>query len=191
MRFLHKHPGGKVTAIPGEDDLFTNRPKKSPEVASFKVGLLFPWEIAAAKSTFHFRGQTAWGSPGNVGELVDPSGRIAYYDTVEQQKQNGWTDEYRQRVEQGLLNNKFLGSDFILVERPELPKPWPKYDELVAHGRRTVVMVAEQIKETVDSLGLDTESVVAYEETHLNRPEVINALRGVKEDDGEAVVVAA
>lgn len=191
MRFIHKFAAGRVTAIPGEHDVFTDRPKRQALTAQFRLGMLHPWEVRAAKETFRFRGISLSGEPGAAGEPNDPIHRVAYYDTLEEQRSNGWTDEYREQVEQGLLNNKFHGSEFVRVDPPALTAPWPKYDELVAHGRRTPQMVAEKIAEKVREDGYDVEHVVAYERAKRNRQEVINALLGIEETDEDVVEVTA
>lgn len=191
MRFLNKFAGGKVTAVPGSQDLFTGLPKRQPVVARFRLGVLHPWEADAARKAFRFRGITLAGEPGAAGEPNDPIHRVSYYDTIEEQRSEGWTDEMREQVEQGLLTNKFHGIDFIRVEQPELPAPWPKYDELVSHGRRTPQMVAEQIVKTVEELGIDREQVVAYEQSKRNRPEVLAAIHGIEEEDENVVEVVA
>lgn len=188
MRFISKYPGFKVTAIPGEDDLFTGRPKRLPIIAKFKPGFLYAWEVDAARRHFKFNGLTQIGEPGAAGDIIDPSIRVSYYDTLEAQREEGWSDEFREQVEQGLLSNPFHGSEFLMVEQPELPAPWPKYDELVAHGRRTSEMVAEKIAETVRDLGLDPEEVIAYERANRNREEVVNAILGVQEEQSEGEV---
>lgn len=191
MRFIHKHAGGRVGVDPGVLDVFTGQQKRLPVTAVFSLGFLYPWETRAARERFHFRGTTVSGEPGNPGTENDPIHRVAYFDTVEEQRSNGWTDEFREEIERKLLTHKFYGIDFIHVDAPELTPPWPKYDDLVAHGRRTPQMVAEKIAEKVREDGYDAEAVVAYERAKLNRHEVIDAILGVEESAEDVVEVNA
>lgn len=99
---------------------------------------------------------------------------VCFFDSVQAQDEHGWTDEQREAVEEKLIT---LG--YVQVEPERLAAPWPAYDKLVAHGRRTIEMVAEKIAEKVTEDGYSPHAVIAYERENLNRPQVIAALEAL------------
>ena len=82
----------------------------------------------------------------------------------------------RARVEELMVAHADHGRDFLLVEQPKVGKPWPRYDELRAQGRRTIDLVVEQIVAKVREDGYTADDVLAYERQNLNRQEVLEAL---------------
>lgn len=139
----------------------------------FRWGDLTEWERKIALDHWQdkFRGLT---------DDENPLWRLSSYDTDEAARQHGWTAEEKARFEEVLRNDPGNGSEFIIVETPRAPKPWPKYDDIVVIGRRTIEMVAKELAETVDTLGLDPDAVIVYERENANRPEVIEAFKALK-----------
>lgn len=110
---------------------------------------------------------------------ISIASQLSVFDTDVAAEQREWTPEQKAYIEKKLLENRDHGQKYFLVERERTARPWPKYDELLPVGRRTVGMVAEKIAEVTRDLGLDVASVVAYERENLNRPEVIAALEAI------------
>jgi len=152
--------------------------------APFNWGDLTEWERRTALEHWDgkFRGLT---------DDEDPLWRLSSFDTDEAAKKHGWTADEKARFEEVLRNSPSNGSDYIIVDTPRVPKPWPKYDDLVVIGRRTIEMVAKEIAETVSSLGLDPDFVSAYERENANRPEVLAALAESKTVEPEEELIQA
>lgn len=172
-RYLSQYGAFKITVRRGQSTLVHGsggpivHEVVAPHIAFFRKAGVTAWERDFAVKHFGFRG---------VGDGEDPIDRISSYDTEEEAQRLGWSDEEKQRVEQFLDAHAAQTTDYFRVEKPALPAPWPKYDELLPAGRRTAELVAIQIAETVQNLGLDPDGVIAYERENRNRDEVINAL---------------
>lgn len=125
-------------------------------MAQFIQGGLTSFEKEQCRNRFTFLGQY---------EGEDVMRRISLYDTEEAAKALEWDAETKAEVEQNLLEgqNEF----YFLLEEFRQPKPWPNYDEQ---------RQAAKIAETVSTLGLDVEAVIAYERENENRKAVIDAL---------------
>lgn len=126
---------------------------------------------------------------------VDPLTQICWLDTDLAAEQNGWSDQERSEVEDRLRSWPDQTS-FIIVAKPHVAAPWPRYDAIVVKGRRDISHVVEQILATIDATGVDPAAVLAYERQELNRPEVVAALEGkiaeaAAEVDSEEPVIAA
>lgn len=134
----------------------------------FKEGDLtdFERDLARKSLTFKHNYINLDGSP------YDPVPHASSYDTA--QIEDPVT---RKEVEDFLVNHPFCGQshEYILVEKPQLPAPWPNYDELVIHGRRTAKHVADQNIATAQATGTSLDTLIAYERDNQNRPEVIAA----------------
>ena len=114
------------------------------------------------------------------------SQRIGVFDTVEEQKRQGWDDEIREKVEAWMHAKPNYGQDFVEVVPvvKEVTKPWPAYSN--THHFKVAALAEE--------LGL-LEETLAYEKANKNRAGVVEALeerianRGDKpaEDAGEVV----
>ena len=135
-------------------------------IAEFEQAGLTEHEKQQVRERFTFLGQY---------EGEDPMRRVSIYDTDDQARIHGWDDEMKADIEANLLEgqNEF----YFKLEDFRLPKPWPKYDDLRS---------AEKIAETVKSLGLDAEAVIAYEKENKNREAVISALS----EESEPLVTA-
>lgn len=138
-------------------------------MVQFRLGGLSPWELDAANkrwaSTYH---RTPRG--GKV------ENNFGFWDSENEQRLLGWTDDFRELVEDRIKSSASFGSQVFAIDRPRQMAPWPNYPKLTVQGARTVDKVAESIRDTVDTLGLDPSIVIAYERENENRHEVIAAL---------------
>lgn len=150
--------------------------------APFLWGDVTEWERKEALAHWDnkFRGMT---------EGENPIWRLSSFDTDDAARKHEWTPEEKARYEKVLRDSPSNGVDYIIVERPSAPRPWPKYDDLVVVGRRTIEMVAKEIADKVVDLGIDVDHVRVYERENLNRTEVLAALAAtlVREPDEELV----
>ena len=136
--------------------------------AKFERGGVPRWVFDKAQERLTYQG---------IPDGITREQRTFMFDTDVAQKQYAWTDDERALVESYLLERS--GIDYILVEPERTDAPWPKYDDIVVAGRRTIDHVAAAIADTVRDLGLNPLDVIRYEEENLNRPEVVAALHVV------------
>lgn len=143
-------------------------------------------ERSIARQRLSFRGTTMQmdGTPS------DPLERVSVYDTasIEDAK-------LRKEVEEFLLAHPDCGNsaEFIHVEELKLPAPWPSYDEIVIHGRRTAAHVAKQNLETAAQIGVGIDALIAYERENRADEEILAAYEqalGAGAEEPEPVVVA-
>jgi len=197
MRFISPHANYRIVLVHEEverlaDGSMQVKPKERAEtefprgfVAKFQRNDYTDFEKQVAYDRF--------GAALNKGgrlrdDMVTPvsnDDRIGTFDTHQIQD-----PKLRARVEELLISHDQHGRDFLLVEQPKVGKPWPRYDELRAAGRRTVEMVAESIVAKVREDGYSPDDVLAYERQNLNRQEVLEALEElvrVPEEDGVEV----
>jgi len=174
LRFISKHPGYRIVCKHQDIEILASglpRVLRDGYTAEFKVSDVTDWERDAARGAFTFVGTTTTlgGNP------IDPvTTRISGFDT------NRIADTtLRAEVEKALQVNTAFGHDYILVEKPTLPAPWPKYDS------EKVAAIAGKVADS----GYDPQDVIAYERANKNRPSVIEALEAllVKEPEEELV----
>ncbi len=104
--------------------------------------------------------------------------RTGVYDTLEAQRQNGWTDAERELVEWKLDEVARMIPSFVQKLVPQhvpAPRPWVSYDE--TSGERVVAIAAE--------LRLVPEAL-RYERENLNRSGIVAALEAALEPGDEA-----
>ena len=111
---------------------------------------------------------------------VQPTSRLSFFDSEVAQRENRWTDEERDIVEQALLNSTAHGQEFIYVPTPARPEPWPGYDKL------SVDQILEAINLGV--VDVDYNEVVAYERENAARDELITELTADPELEQETIV---
>lgn len=146
--------------------------QKGLSAKPWRWGDVTEWENLQALKHFEssFRG---------LGYDENPSHRLSTFDSLWAQEVNGWTDEEREIVEARVRSGPGNGVDYIVVDTPRVPAPWPAYDKLRPQGKRTVEMVAEKIAETIAELEIDPQHVLAYERENENRPAVIAAVEAL------------
>ncbi len=128
---------------------------------------------------------------------LDPMERVGWWDSEVAARENGWTDEEQQRMEEFMRAND--GQGFIIYERPlaALPgglKNYPKLTTIV--GRRDEAQVLAKVRELVDEFGMDPDEIVAWELDHPRRESEaiiaeVNRLREEKEGVAEPETVVA
>ena len=146
------------------------QPMEAGIIALFQQGGATPDEVKIALERFQFKG---------LSERENPARRISVYDTDEQARTNGWSDELKAQIEKLLDDNQ--NSDYFRAEAPRLPIPWPNYPTVDP----TV------LDEAASAFGIDLEYVLAYERENLNRPEAIKTLEDAISVPDDEVVVAA
>lgn len=108
---------------------------------------------------------------------TNPRNRLGLFDSAVSQQIHNWSDKDREFVEDALMNARSYGGDFILVEEPKLPAPWPKYDDQGPVARKTL---AQTIADKVHQDGYEIDDVIAYEKQNRDRGDVIEALEGLR-----------
>lgn len=183
MRFLSPIPKLSLTLRQSEYD----KPGKQGQLVRKGVTIQFnQHDVTEAEREFglrHFAAALRKGLPlqENGTDPIDPSYRLSTFDTEEHEAAKHWTPEEREGFEKQLLEHFLHGRDYIHVEQPKLPAPWPGYDKI-----KDVKTLVAKVKE----LEFDVEDVVAYERQNQNREAVIEALQAVDAEDGSVLVNA-
>lgn len=113
---------------------------------------------------------------------VSPRSRMSVWDSEWAAKNEGLRPDEIEAVIKALRESSDYGIDFVEIKTAVAAKPWPTYDALED---------ADEIANTVTFLGLDPESVKAYEIENQNRQSVIDALENTTAKAGEALVIDA
>jgi hypothetical protein len=131
----------------------------------------------------------AFGGVAGLGHDEDPAWRLSMYDTDLEAGRYGWSTETKREIEERLLSGPSIGVDYVLVEKPRLPAPWPAYDQVKAKGQKSVARV---IADKVAEDGYDPRYVIDYEQENADRPEVVAALQELVDApvEEEAEIVA-
>lgn len=144
--------------------------------AEFKKGGIPPWALEKAEKLFPMSGKS---------DEVPARQFLSHYDSEDDQKLKGWTDE-----ERALIEAKLATKRGILVFEPEkVGAPVPTWVKLTtAQGQRTVQKCAEKAVELVGELGLDVAQVVAFErqEGRKESEAIIAALEALSAGEVEA-----
>lgn len=142
-------------------------------IAQFRRTGLLEHEIEAALLTFNF---------GGLPENVNPLTRISVFDSEVYCEETYEDEETRaamqERIDQRLvkLQEKRGQSEFIIVEAPLKPIPWPSYDK---NG-------VEKILELQAELEIDPEVVRLYEEENKGRKPIIEAMLALEDPEAHA-----
>lgn len=196
VRAISVKSGYRLIAVHEESEVLADgsrRRLKPGVVCEFQQGSLYGitnWELEAARRSFKFTGAT---EEEFTHEPIDPITRLSSFDTDIAAEQQGWTEETKRRVEEALRSNVDGGKPdgYIIVEKPKMKPPWPRYDELVPQGQRTLAHVGRAIAEKVVELGLDPDDVAVYERSNRNRAEVLACLAEIGEPAPDEIVVPA
>lgn len=137
-------------------------------IASFHQGGATEREVQIALERFSFKGTT---------DGEDPTRRLSIYDTDEEARQRGWSDDLKKRVESILDNNQ--DEYYFKVEAVKAQKPWPSYDDTDINH---IVDVAKVV-------GVSLEDILAYEDENSKRPEVVSAVQAALKPDEDTIEV--
>lgn len=110
-----------------------------------------------------------WGR--GVGLEEDPFTRCGIFDSVIAADDNRWSAEDLQEVEDTL--RRVEGFSFVIVDKPRIPKPWPKYDDVSPDNEEEAAFA---ISRGVVENGYSPVDVKAYELENKARPLVLEAL---------------
>lgn len=176
--FISPHPQYQLLGIINEQDIYHPANGKylrtEPAVnAEFVHSSPPSWAVDQALANPRFR--SAWNG---LPDGVDFRAYIGMFDTEAAQITYRWSDETREFVEDFLVNHPDNGLAFAVAELPEemTGRPWPQYDQ--CHHMRIHIVAQE--------LGKDLAEVKLYEQTHQNRPVVIQKLEEAMEGTPEA-----
>lgn len=140
-----------------------------PVHAQFHQGGLTEWEQIAALENFDFSG---------LPEGVNPLTRVSMYDTeaaVAHIEDEDERERFRERLDKRLRHlAKLYPNEFLIVEKPPAPLPWPSYDETpwtdATDGEGNVTPGIETMQRMT---GISPEIIRLYEVEHKNRPSII------------------
>lgn len=140
--------------------------------AHFMPGALRPEERELALRSWSFNG--FYQEQDEVTQVA-PDYRIGVFDSIQAQREHGWSDEERRAVEDELVRLSIEDPNTLIVMAEEkLVAPWPNYDVFTGSLNDLCGKILED--------GYPLEDVLAYESENLDRPEVIAALRQLIED---------
>lgn len=147
--------------------------------AKFERGLAPGWARQIGEETFAML---------NRPPEVPTGGWLAAFDT----EAADFNDEERAVAEERLQGRPGV----ILVEKPRLVAPYPKYDQhRKIAGRRTAEHVIADITAAYEATGFNVGDAVAYEQENGGDPAVVAALEGLVteptvEDEAEPLIAA-
>lgn len=193
MRCLSPHAGYSIQVFEGEEQVMVDSRRgyantvviRKPVIADFQQGGLLEHEITDALTYFNFSG---------LPEGVNPLTRVSFFDTEAYAQRI--PEENREQelaaIDQRLRElQQMFPSEFIIVDHPAAPKPWPSYD------RDTV----EEILQIQERQGYDPQVVRVYEQENQAREEIIAPMERLEriaaglpvddEPDTDEVVVSA
>lgn len=191
MRFISRHPG-YTFCLQLEDSTYMQDGKGATvrninrEMIDLKFSnrvSLWPWEMEAALKHFKFDGVQLQEDMVTKFPIHD---RISLLDTNEVANHYKMSYDEKTAMENKLLQDQFYGQDFIMVEEPRVPAPWPTYD--------TIKNVAKLVEQVVALGFTDDESldrVITYERQNQARPEVMAELQRLKQPATDEVLIEA
>ncbi len=181
MRCISPHGRYSIQVIEGEEQvgldargIMHSVELRKPQIANFEQGGLLEWEIEAALINFNFSG---------IPEGINPLTRVSTFDTeafVQKVADPTARQELQDRLDERLRHlSKLYPSEFIIVEKPAAPTPWPSYDTDSIQD-----IVAFQAR-----LGISPEAIRIYEYENQNRQAVIDVMTDIEEGrEGELEV---
>lgn len=141
-----------------------------PILAQFEQSGLMKWEEEAALEAFNFSG---------LAEGVHPLTTVGVYDS--EIAVQYVADKSEREAKQKLIDDRLselqkqFPSQFIIVEKPALPKPWPSYDETDL----------DEIESVMKVTGVSPADVIAYENENAQRPEVYDLMNELLQGSDE------
>jgi hypothetical protein len=141
--------------------------------AQFQRGGLTEWEQVVAIESFDFSG---------LPDGVNPLTRVSVFDTEAYVES---MIDYSEKEKAAILEeidtklrklSQTFPSEFLIVEKPPAPRPWPTYDDTPfedAVDRETGDVLIPGIKTMQGMTGIEPETIRLYEHENAQRPEVI------------------
>lgn len=120
---------------------------------------------------------------------VTPGQWFGFFDSIEAQAQNDWTDEERELVERELV-----AKGYDLVEREKATPPYPAYSRhRKVQGKRTVEHAIKDIVAAIEQTGINFDSVFHYEQdfADANTEAVLNGVKAALAGGEKEELVAA
>lgn len=143
-------------------------------IAEFEQGLITEYELELGyKHLGPFKGLPTYEDEVTT---VSPRKLIRVYDTDQRAEAEHWTKKTHEFVDEFLRNHELNGTNFIIVETPKRPAPWPAYDKLTGKTADELAALAERIALKVIEDEYDPAEVLAYERDNANRDAVTAAL---------------
>lgn len=138
-------------------------------VAFFRTGDVTQADIEFAESVFVKEG-LLYGRTTLLDEVTPTplTSRLSVFDTAQHAEEEGWSPEFREEVEQKLLERAVNHPDFRLITVEAIPPLWPTYLDF----RGTLEQLLKKIVED----GYDVRHAIAFERQSGQRPQVIEAL---------------
>ncbi len=173
MRCISPHARYSIQVFEGEEKVGVDQrgvmhsvQLTQPQIANFEQGGLTEWEIEAALTSFNFSG---------VPEGVNPLTRVAVFDTeafVQKVDDEAEREALLTRIDNKLRKLAEKNpSEFVIVEKPASPTPWPSYDQ------ETI----QDIVQIQARLGISPETIRLYEAENQNRTAVIDLMTDLQE----------
>jgi hypothetical protein len=172
MRFLSHISGFSVQIIEPRvhmsqyGDRITDR---EGYVAYFRTGDVTEADVDFAERVFVKEG-LLYGRKLEVDDVTPASllTRLSVFDTAQRASEEKWSDDFRQLVEDFLVERADNHPDFRLITIEAIAPPWPNY--LDFRGAKS-----ELLQKIVDD-GYSVRDVIAFERQSGQRPELIEAL---------------
>ena len=152
---------------------------KKPVLAEFHQGGLTEWEQIVALESFDFSG---------LPEGVNPLSRVAMFDTEAYVQRY---PEEEQEAMQFMIDKRLkqladiFPNEFMIVEKPRQPKPWPTFDETELED--TQIETAPGVYQAVPGIltlqalsGWSPEAIRLYEVENKNRKDVVEAMEALE-----------
>lgn len=162
---VHKVVRSEIRALHNDrGELVANKQRRV--YAKFKRGIP-GWALPKALELFDLN---------RVPDNVPPVNWFGFYDSIEDQATQGWTDEERSAIEQRLV-----ADGYVVVEPEKAPLPYPAYEKhRRVIGKRTVEHAVKDIVAALTTTGVPFDTVAAYERDHADRDSTA-VLQGVEE----------
>ena len=113
-----------------------------------------------------------------ITEASRPEYQLSLYDSE-------WIENLDDRAiaEEALATNADNNVWYVLVEKAQIPAPWPGYDKTRAKANKPIESV---IIDMIQGGGFDPNLVLAYEKSHKDRKPVVDAIEKLLVDEADA-----
>ncbi|HKB39853.1 MAG TPA: hypothetical protein VKD72_25685 [Gemmataceae bacterium] len=171
MRFISMHDKTIVQIVPMVQEWYATGATQVVQqevLCHFVSEGLKPHERELAMQRFAFRG--LYQEMDEV-STVQPDYRIGLFDTVAAQRERGWPDEMRARVERALTAIAEENTYLLVAPKASVEPPWPLYDEYKGPPAKLAQKLLDE--------GHDLQRTLIYERESQNRSSVIEAIEQI------------